>query len=115
MAVLTDGGVVLLDAIGYDYGTMNGLIRRTDRKILAEIAAAAERAPVRLPLEAVRLLAPVPHPVRDVVCMGLNYKDHANEMADALALAMYEPKRYTWEFYGEEAQDVIFRPPVWWA
>ena len=37
------------------------------------------------------------------------------DMADALALAMYEPKRYTWEFYGEEAQDVIFRPPVWWA
>lgn len=102
VAVLTDGGVVLLDAIGYDYGTMNGLIRRIDRKILAEIAAAAERAPVRLPLEAVRLLAPVPHPVRDVVCMGLNYKDHANEMADALG---EQRTQRTWPIFFGKAVD----------
>jgi len=62
---------------------MNDLIRRTDRAALAAIFSAAEKAQP-IPLEDVRLTAPIPHPVRDVVCMGLNYKAHADEMADAL-------------------------------
>ena len=63
---------------------MNDLIRRTDRASLAAIGAAAEKAAQWIPLADVRLTAPIPHPVRDVVCMGLNYKAHADEMADAL-------------------------------
>lgn len=30
-------------------------------------------------LESVRLLAPIPHPARNVVCVGLNYADHVAE------------------------------------
>lgn len=32
-----------------------------------------------LPLESVRLLAPIPRPVQDVICLGINYFDHAKE------------------------------------
>lgn len=32
-----------------------------------------------LPLESVRLLAPIPRPARNVVCIGLNYADHVAE------------------------------------
>ncbi|MFR6425607.1 MAG: Rv2993c-like domain-containing protein [Oscillospiraceae bacterium] len=32
-----------------------------------------------LPLEQVRLLAPIPRPVQDVICLGINYFDHAKE------------------------------------
>ncbi len=32
-----------------------------------------------LPLERVRLLAPIPRPVQDVICLGINYFDHAKE------------------------------------
>ncbi|HAL88900.1 MAG TPA: fumarylacetoacetase [Clostridiales bacterium] len=85
VAVLTgdEKQVVPLSAIGYRFTDMNDLIRRTDRAALAAIFSAAEKAQP-IPLEDVRLTAPIPHPVRDVVCMGLNYKAHADEMADAL-------------------------------
>ena len=32
-----------------------------------------------LPLKSVRLLAPIPRPVQDVICLGINYFDHAKE------------------------------------
>jgi 2-keto-4-pentenoate hydratase/2-oxohepta-3-ene-1,7-dioic acid hydratase in catechol pathway len=36
-----------------------------------------------IPLEQVTLLAPVPAPRRNVICLGLNYADHAKESAEA--------------------------------
>lgn len=46
---------------------------------LARVAAALHRPDaVRLDLAAARFLAPVPDP-RKIVCVGLNYKDHARE------------------------------------
>lgn len=32
-----------------------------------------------LPLSDVELLAPIPHPAQDVICLGINYYDHAAE------------------------------------
>ena len=34
-----------------------------------------------LPLSSVRLLAPIPHPARNIFCVGKNYSDHAKEFA----------------------------------
>lgn len=86
LAILTrdEKHVVPLPRIGGDFDTMNDLIARTDQAVLAVMARAAELVTDPVPLEQVRLTAPIPHPVRDVVCMGLNYKAHADEMADAL-------------------------------
>ncbi len=39
-------------------------------------------APV-IPLERVTLLAPIPAPRRNVICLGLNYAEHARESAEA--------------------------------
>lgn len=87
VAAVTGEGtaVVPVSALGCPARTMNALIRTTDRPELRRMAALAEQIPDRwISLEQVRLIAPIPHPVRDVICMGLNYKDHADEMADAL-------------------------------
>lgn len=35
------------------------------------------------PISDVTLLAPIPHPMQDVICLGLNYTDHAEESARA--------------------------------
>jgi 2-keto-4-pentenoate hydratase/2-oxohepta-3-ene-1,7-dioic acid hydratase in catechol pathway len=35
----------------------------------------------RLPLAQVQLLAPIPRPARNVLCVGKNYRDHAREVA----------------------------------
>ena len=32
-----------------------------------------------LPLETVHILAPIPHPDQDIICLGMNYTEHAEE------------------------------------
>ena len=34
-----------------------------------------------LPLQSVRLLAPIPHPEQDILCLGMNFADHTLEAA----------------------------------
>lgn len=48
-----------------------------------ELTAAAGRAEQgnAFPLASVRLLAPIPHPRQDVICLGINYRAHAEEAA----------------------------------
>src|ERR1700676_2629623 len=48
--------------------------------VRALLAAGEDVSPgdERIPLEGVRLLAPVPDPQK-IICMGLNYRDHAQE------------------------------------
>lgn len=45
----------------------------------AALSAWHERALRRIPLSDVRLLAPIPEPLRDVFCVGKNYPAHAAE------------------------------------
>ena len=54
---------------------MNALIESGD---LTGIAAGAGEA---LPLGDVKLLAPIPRPRQDVICLGINYMAHAEESA----------------------------------
>ena len=76
---------------------MNTLIESGN---LAGIAAKAGEA---IPLAAVTLLAPIPRPRQDIVCLGMNYKAHLEEAAgynaEAFAkekpVAVYFSKRVT--------------------
>lgn len=43
-----------------------------------------------LPLEGLELLAPIPHPERNVICIGLNYKAHVAESNNAGILGKVE-------------------------
>ena len=58
------------------YADMDSLIR-ADRKDLDAAVQAAEA----LPLSDVTLLAPIPRPRQDVICLGINYHAHAEEAA----------------------------------
>ncbi len=51
--------------------------------------AAVERGATGVPLAEAKLLAPIPRPRRNVICLGMNYRDHAVEVAKA---AGQEPK-----------------------
>ena len=46
-----------------------------------QVRSASEQAGDSLPLADVTLLAPIPHPRQDVICLGINYRDHAEESA----------------------------------
>ena len=72
--VLTpDGGAVL----PLPYPSMQALIEAPAE----QLRAAADQAGPALPLTEVTLLAPIPHPRQDVICLGVNYLDHAEESA----------------------------------
>ena len=75
-ALTADGkGVLPLPA-----ADMNTLIETMTLADLRSAAAAAERGGA-VPLSDVELLAPIPRPRQDVVCLGMNYRDHAEESA----------------------------------
>ena len=60
------------------FADMNTLIEAPREQLLA----AAEAAKDALPLSAVALLAPIPRPRQDVICLGMNYRDHLTEAAN---------------------------------
>jgi 2-keto-4-pentenoate hydratase/2-oxohepta-3-ene-1,7-dioic acid hydratase in catechol pathway len=50
---------------------------------LARVRQFAATAPAALPLAEARLLAPIPTPRRNVICLGKNYAEHARESYEA--------------------------------
>lgn len=83
VGALTEEGVAFLP-----YPDMNTLI-----EAFPSAAFAATSAVKPVPLEDVTLLAPIPRPRQDVICLGMNYRDHAKEAAqyDAAAFAKEKP------------------------
>ena len=74
--VLRDGRIIdVADAIGEGPSTVRGLLGADSLALAAEAVAGAEG---ELALSEVELLAPVPNPQK-IVCIGLNYADHAAE------------------------------------
>src|SRR3989338_1846779 len=45
------------------------------------------RLTARVTLNEVELLAPIPRPRKNIICLGLNYEDHAEESIRASAIA----------------------------
>ena len=75
----TDGKLYRLSELGLDYSDMNELIENAD---LMQLKAAAEsfapaNASAFTPSE-IKLLSPI-QPKRDVICLGVNYKEHIDE------------------------------------
>lgn len=80
VGALTEEGVAFLP-----YSDMNALIE----SLPPAVPAAAES----VPLKDVTLLAPIPRPRQDVICLGMNYRDHEKEAAkyDAEAFKKEKP------------------------
>ena len=83
VGALTEEGVVFLP-----YPDMNTLI-----ETLPPAAFAVTSTAKPVPLEDVTLLAPIPRPRQDVICLGMNYRDHEKEAAryDAEAFTKEKP------------------------
>ena len=74
VGVLTEDGAAVRPL---PFADMNALIQASREALLAAVKGAA----ATLPLSAVTLLAPIPRPRQDVICLGINYKDHTEEAA----------------------------------
>ena len=83
VGALTENGVVFLP-----YPYMTALIESASPEQLREASQGDA-----VPLTEVTLLAPIPQPKQDVICLGMNYRDHEKEAAryDAEAFAKERP------------------------
>jgi 2-keto-4-pentenoate hydratase/2-oxohepta-3-ene-1,7-dioic acid hydratase in catechol pathway len=80
----TPAGAVTVRIEGDEYVEIPGLPMLDLIASGAEgLARAAEARGPRRPLERARLLAPIPAPRRNLVCLGWNYADHSREAAAA--------------------------------
>ena len=59
-----------------EYATLEDLIRVGD--LIEDLTALT---PERIPMDEVQLLAPIPRPSHDVICLGMNFADHTEEAA----------------------------------
>ncbi len=80
-------GLVLEDRVlpfdsrtGLKVGSMLELIAKMTPDLARKIACLANSTAYMLPLAAIKLLAPIPYPGRNVFCLGKNYKEHAREI-----------------------------------
>ena len=95
--VLADGDkVVPLSALGVAGGDINALFDLCQTTPLDEVFSQLQRAQGQLDgtlaLQDITLVAPIPHPRQDFICLGLNYRDHAEESKKYLDSAL-QPKK----------------------
>jgi 2-keto-4-pentenoate hydratase/2-oxohepta-3-ene-1,7-dioic acid hydratase in catechol pathway len=76
--VLVEEQVIPVSALGAPARSVRGLLELLDAGGLAALGQRAAASDERLALESVRLLVPVPDPEK-IICLGLNYRDHAAE------------------------------------
>ena len=90
VGALTKDGTAILPLPVPD---MNTLIETMTLSQLSSAVSAAEGSGASVALADVELLAPIPRPRQDVLCLGMNYKAHASEAAkyDADAFTKEKP------------------------
>lgn len=85
LGVLTknEANCILLKDLGITYATMNHFISmRTDSEYQAiKTAVESDTFPTTIEMSEIKLLAPIPVPNQDIICLGVNYLDHAQESA----------------------------------
>lgn len=74
-----------ISAVGMEYKSMKDLIREIGRSEWEMLDYITRRDPYEVPgaapLRDVRVLAPIKEPGQDIICLGINYHDHAVESA----------------------------------
>lgn len=90
-----------LSSLDMDYRTMQELIENMSESEQQLLEYASGQDPYKIkgaaPIDEARLLAPIPCPKQDVICLGINYMAHAEESA-----------RYKNETFGGERPYAIY-------
>lgn len=76
----SETGVIPVESFGLSFSSMEELAVKLTRKQQAEMQKALPQMDeAAIPLENIKLLAPIPRPTRDIMCLGVNFLDHALE------------------------------------
>lgn len=94
----SDGGhVIPISAWGLNYPTMSDLVAHASDSEIRLLQDQTGREPSRIPIGDITFLAPIPRPSQDVICLGINYMEHAAESA-----------RYSNEAFGGERPYAVY-------
>lgn len=84
LATFDIGGTVRVGLVSEDETTIRPIAAAGMLDVIArwdELAGSLAAGGESVPLSSVKLLAPIPHPARNIICVGKNYRDHAQEFA----------------------------------
>lgn len=96
--VSADGTFIYpIEESGLPYTSVNELIEHMSKKEEARLKASMTGSGLGIPIHKARLLAPIPVPRQDIICLGINYMDHAEESA-----------RYKEEDFGGERPYAVY-------
>ena len=91
---ILQGDQVLIPALvpQYDQAIWRDMLTLIDNPpdLTATVAAVSDA--MRVPLADIELLAPIPRPRRNVMCLGLNYLEHAEETASQVGRSAKAPE-----------------------
>ena len=104
--ILVGEDVVPVSVLDAPARSVKGLLEALDAKGLADLGERAIGAQERIALHAVRLLAPVPDPEK-IVCLGLNYRDHAEESGQEIPTAPLWFGKFANSLIGSGAEIVL--------
>ncbi len=86
----TKNGIIPLSMIDIDYPNMMSVIEQLTYAEFERLNLAQEAPDIpTIPLASVKLCAPIPKPPQDIICLGINYKEHKNEVD------RYEPDTFS--------------------
>ncbi len=107
-AILPDGQhIVPLPALGFQetYSNMVDFISRVSEE---ELSTAMElwkqEHTAAVPLEQVKLLSPIPRPIHDILCVGINYRAHQEESEDFFDLKDKKDEQHI--YFGKRASRI---------
>lgn len=106
VGVMAPQGDVIVPAsqLGFVSNEMQDFIRELSDEKLRELPEMAAGKP-GLKLSEVKLLAPIRFPEHDVVCLGLNYREHAEEAAKADS--DYDQQRGDAVYFGKRVNEAV--------
>jgi len=84
--------IIPISALGLGYASMNDLIAGAGAEELARLRGAASASPPgAIAFEDTLKAAPIPQPLQDVICLGLNYLDHVSESSKFKDIGATQP------------------------
>ena len=98
---ISDGELELLRAAAADGGGSGPDVAAGTSGTIGRTAAAE----VFFPVSEIRVLAPIEHPIHDVICVGVNYKDHLEESRASSIQFKEAPKKPV--YFGKRALRIL--------
>ena len=92
IGIFVDDRVIPMTELGVQEKTMLSFIQHGGQEQLAALEERVRSYDGGIPFQAVTLEAPIPEPGQDILCLGINYMDHAEESA-RFKLETFDGKR----------------------